>query len=49
MPGSTDGAAAADAPLPGFGGALERFIFGRRSLILVLFALGTLVLGTVAR
>ncbi len=40
--------ASGDAPLPGFGGALERLIFGHRTLILVLFALGTLVLGTVA-
>jgi predicted RND superfamily exporter protein len=40
---------AADAgALPGFGGALERFIFGRRQLLLALFALGTLILGTVA-
>jgi predicted RND superfamily exporter protein len=36
------------AALPGFGGALERLIFGRRTLILALFTLGTLVLGTVA-
>jgi predicted RND superfamily exporter protein len=36
------------AALPGFGGLLERCIFGRRTLILVLFALGTLILGTAA-
>ncbi|MGO9802548.1 MAG: efflux RND transporter permease subunit [Steroidobacteraceae bacterium] len=39
---------AGGAALPGFGGLLERFIFGRRALILVLFALGTLVFGTLA-
>ena len=43
------GAGASDAgALPGFGGALERLIFGRRTLILVLFALGTLLLGAAA-
>jgi predicted RND superfamily exporter protein len=42
-------AAAGDAgALPGFGGILERLIFGRRSLIVALFALGTVILGTVA-
>jgi uncharacterized protein len=40
--------ASGEAPLPGLGGALERLIFGHRSLILVLFALGTLVLGVTA-
>ena len=34
--------------LPGLGGALERLIFGRRPVILALFALGTLILGTAA-
>jgi uncharacterized protein len=34
--------------LPGFGGVLERLIFGHRTLILALFALGTVILGTVA-
>jgi uncharacterized protein len=42
------GGPAGDAALPGFGGALERLIFGRRTLILALFTLGTLVFGTVA-
>src|SRR5580704_3989792 len=42
------GTAALDQPLPGFGGALERLIFGHRTLILVLFALGTVILGAVA-
>jgi uncharacterized protein len=37
-----------DAALPGFGGWLERSIFGHRALILALFALGTLTLGSVA-
>ncbi|HYL04201.1 MAG TPA: MMPL family transporter [Steroidobacteraceae bacterium] len=37
--------AGGEAPLPGLGGALERLIFGHRSLILTLFALGTLILG----
>ena len=41
--------AAGDAgALPGFGGILERLIFGRRSLIVALFALGTVILGTAA-
>ncbi|HEV2228552.1 MAG TPA: MMPL family transporter [Steroidobacteraceae bacterium] len=40
--------ASGDAPLPALGGALERLIFGHRTAILALFALGTLVLGTVA-
>ena len=43
-----DTRAAGAGALPGFGGALERFIFGRRQLLLALFALGTLILGTVA-
>jgi uncharacterized protein len=47
MAGGT-GTAALDQPLPGFGGALERLIFGHRTLILALFVLGTLLLGTVA-
>ena len=34
--------------LPGFGGVLERLIFGHRTLILALFALGTVILGAVA-
>ncbi|HWZ62379.1 MAG TPA: MMPL family transporter [Steroidobacteraceae bacterium] len=37
-----------DAALPGFGGWLERCIFGHRALILALFTLGTLALGGVA-
>ncbi|HEY2276490.1 MAG TPA: MMPL family transporter [Steroidobacteraceae bacterium] len=37
-----------DGALPGLGGALERLIFGQRKLILALFALGTVILGTVA-
>ena len=40
--------AGSEQPLPGFGGTLERLIFGRRTLILVLFALGTVVLGGAA-
>ena len=40
--------AGGEQPLPGFGGTLERLIFGRRTLILVLFALGTLGLGAAA-
>ena len=40
--------AGGEQPLPGFGGVLERLIFGRRTLILVLFALGTVLLGTAA-
>ncbi|HLY53534.1 MAG TPA: MMPL family transporter [Steroidobacteraceae bacterium] len=40
--------ASPDAPLPGFGGWLERRIFGHRVLILSLFALGTLILGVTA-
>jgi len=47
MAGGT-GTAPLDQPLPGFGGALERLIFGHRTLILALFVLGTLILGTVA-
>ena len=42
------GRASGEAPLPGFGGWLERRIFGHRALILALFALGTLVLGATA-
>jgi predicted RND superfamily exporter protein len=42
------GEPARDAALPGFGGWLERFIFGHRALILALFTLGTLTLGGVA-
>jgi len=41
-------AAADDATRPALERALERLIFGRRKLLLALFALGTLVLGTVA-
>jgi uncharacterized protein len=37
-----------EAPLPGLGGTLERLIFGHRTLILALFALGTLLLGATA-
>jgi predicted RND superfamily exporter protein len=40
--------AGGEQPLPGFGGTLERLIFGRRTLILVLFALGTVTLGAAA-
>jgi hypothetical protein len=40
--------AGGEAPLPGFGGSLERLIFGHRTLVLALFALGTLVLGATA-
>ena len=40
------GGSAGDAALPGFGGTLERLIFGRRLAVLALFALGTLVIGT---
>ncbi len=40
--------AVGEAPLPGFGGWLERGIFGHRTAILLLFALGTLALGTTA-
>ena len=40
--------ASKDSDLPGFAGVLERLIFGRRALILVVFALGTLALGAVA-
>jgi predicted RND superfamily exporter protein len=47
MAGGAD-TAAPDQPLPGFGGALEHLIFGHRTLILVLFVLGTLILGAVA-
>jgi predicted RND superfamily exporter protein len=47
MAGGTD-TAPLDQPLPGFGGALERLIFGHRTLILALFVLGTLILGAVA-
>ena len=42
------GGASGEAPLPGLGGVLERLIFGHRTLILTLFTLGTLVLGTTA-
>ena len=41
-------AAADDGTRPALERALERLIFGRRKLLLALFALGTLVLGTVA-
>jgi predicted RND superfamily exporter protein len=41
-------AAADDGTRPALERALERLIFGRRKLVLALFALGTLVLGTVA-
>ncbi len=47
MAGGT-GTAPLDQPLPGFGGALERLIFGHRTLILALFVLGTVILGAVA-
>jgi hypothetical protein len=47
MAGGSD-TAALDHPLPGFGGTLERLIFGHRTLILALFALGTLILGVMA-
>jgi predicted RND superfamily exporter protein len=47
MAGGT-GTATLDQPLPGLGGALERLIFGHRTLILALFALGTVMLGAVA-
>ena len=40
--------AGGEVPLPGFGGWLERLIFGHRSLILALFTLGTLILGATA-
>jgi uncharacterized protein len=40
--------AADDTPRPALERALEHLIFGRRKLVLALFALGTLVLGTVA-
>jgi len=40
--------ASGEAPLPGLGGVLERLIFGHRALILALFALVTVVLGTTA-
>ena len=43
------GTASLDQPLPGLGGVLERRIFGHRTLVLALFALGTLILGAVAR
>ncbi len=42
------GAAGGETPLPAFGGWLERFIFGHRLAVLVLFALGTLALGATA-
>ena len=41
-------AAADDGTRPALERALERLIFGQRKLVLALFALGTLVLGTVA-
>jgi len=42
------GHAGREEPLPGFGGWLERLIFGHRALILALFALGTLIFGVTA-
>jgi uncharacterized protein len=42
------GQAGREEPLPGFGGWLERLIFGHRALILALFALGTLIFGVTA-
>ncbi|HXY95522.1 MAG TPA: hypothetical protein VEH00_01025 [Steroidobacteraceae bacterium] len=42
------GGLSGEAPLPGLGGVLERLIFGHRTLILVLFTLGTLALGATA-
>jgi uncharacterized protein len=47
MAGSA-GNLAVEQPLPGLGGLLERLIFGHRTLILALFALGTLAFGTAA-
>ncbi|HEX4619121.1 MAG TPA: hypothetical protein VH135_05295, partial [Steroidobacteraceae bacterium] len=44
----TAGGAGEQGALPGFGGALERLIFGHRTLILALFVLGTVILGTAA-
>ena len=48
MTQETPGGAGDAGAQAGFEGVLERLIFGHRTLILALFALGTVILGTVA-